>query len=122
MLSFSRKFWIISLVLVIIASNAIWAVQYSSLKGKLQESEAKSSAVTRDSGILDFTRMFIDKVIGAKGEIDFDTRLALENSVRNLKDPEILSAWQAFLASKTEAEAQGRVRDLLSVLLRKVRG
>jgi hypothetical protein len=118
--SLSTDFWIISSVIVLIAVNSLWWIQYSALKEKYASASASSAVAAVNSQVLDFTAMFVDKVLGAKGDIDFDTRLALENGVRNLKDADVLNAWQAFVNSKTEADAQSRARDLLSVLVKKI--
>jgi hypothetical protein len=67
--------------------------------------------------VLDFTKLFIEKVLKAETEVDFETRLKLENAVRNLGDEEILTQWQKFTESKTEAEAQEEVKNLLEMLL-----
>jgi hypothetical protein len=52
--------------------------------------------------------------------VDFDTRLSLENGVRDLKDPEIMAEWQNFTGSKTEADAQNSVKKLLEMLVDKI--
>ena len=44
-----------------------------------------------------------------------ETRLSLENAVRDLKDEEIMAEWQNFIASKTEADAQTSVKKLLGI-------
>lgn len=57
----------------------------------------------------------------AEIEIDFDTRLKLETAVGNLNDEEILNQWQKFVDSKIEAEAQEEVKNLLEMLVNKVK-
>jgi len=52
--------------------------------------------------------------------LDFETRLSLENSVRDLNDPEIMAEWQNFTNSKTEADAQTSVKTLLGILISKI--
>ena len=69
---------------------------------------------------LNFTKLFIKEVLKAKTEIDFETRLKLENTVRNIGDEEILKQWNEFLNSKTESEAQDRVKNLLDLLIGKI--
>ena len=44
--------------------------------------------------ILAFRNMFTQKVLLADGEVDFDTRLTLENAVRALNDQEIFDQWE----------------------------
>jgi len=60
--------------------------------------------------VLNFEQNFVDKVLKAEGEIDFETRLNLESEVRALDDEEILLAWQAFTSSETEKQAQTAVK------------
>ncbi len=71
--------------------------------------------------VLEFAKLFIEKVLKAKTEVDFETRLKLENAVRNLDDEEILVQWQKFTESKIEAEAQEEVKNLLEMLVNKIR-
>jgi len=68
---------------------------------------------------LEFLSLFIKKVLKAEKEVDFDTRLMLENKVRELNDKEILEAWNKFVNSKSEDEAQKNVKDLLDILVDK---
>ena len=71
--------------------------------------------------VLDFTKLFIDEVLKANAEINFDTRLKLENAVRGLNDQDILTQWQKFTDSKAEGEAQLEVKNLLETLVGKIR-
>jgi hypothetical protein len=71
---------------------------------------------------LNFLEIFIKKVLKSDKEVDFETRLKLENAVRDLKDDKILAQWQSFVNSKDELEAQNNVKDLLELLVVKVRG
>lgn len=68
--------------------------------------------------ILSFANMFVEQVLMAQGEVDFDTRLTLETSVRSLNDKEILSQWQKFTKSSDET-ASSEAKNLLHLLIRK---
>ena len=70
---------------------------------------------------MEFTKLFIGEVLKADSEVSFDTRLKLETAVRNLGDEEILNQWQKFVDSKTEAGAQTEVKNLLEMLINKIR-
>ena len=70
--------------------------------------------------ILDFTNMFIEDVLMANEEVSFDTRLSLENSVRELNDEEIFAQWQKFTKAGTKDEASVEVKVLLSLLIKKI--
>ena len=71
--------------------------------------------------VLEFTKLFIGKVLKAKTEVDFETRLKLENAVRNLEDKEIMIEWSKFIESKTEDGAQEEVKNLLEMLINKIK-
>ena len=52
-----------------------------------------------DTKVLAFTNMFVEDVLMASKEIDFDTRLSLETAVRGLNDQDIFNQWQKFVKS-----------------------
>lgn len=114
-----RIFFFVLLV-ALVAGNAFFAWQWWNTKNEL--AIAKNSLSQRKSGekILDFTNVFIQDVLKSETEIDFETRLKLENKVRAINDPAILEQWQKFTDSKTEAEAQAEVTKLLDILITKV--
>ena len=104
---------------VLIIGNAYFGMKVYSLSKELAISQADAAAVHTNEKIINFTRLFIEKVLNAEGEVDFETRLSLENAVRDLKDAEVLSGWQKFIGSETEAEAQNEVKNLLRLLIGK---
>lgn len=67
---------------------------------------------------LEFARLFVNKVIQPDKEIDFETRLDLENRVRAFDNPAILESWNRFTNSKTESEAQTEAKKLLLMLIK----
>jgi len=69
--------------------------------------------------VLAFRNMFSEKVLLATREIDFDTRMALETSVRNLNDTEIFAQWENFTKSETKEQATAEAKRLLQLLIRK---
>lgn len=71
--------------------------------------------------ILSFCHMFVQKVLMANKEIDFDTRLALETAVRDLNDQEIFDQWQRFTKSDTKEGASTEVKILLDLLVKKIK-
>lgn len=70
--------------------------------------------------IVSFTNIFIEKVLKSSTPVSLEDRLLLENSIREIGDQEIISQWQVFLNSKTEAEAQLEVKNLLQILVGKI--
>jgi hypothetical protein len=86
----------------------------------LPEKNAVIFSNTKNERIVNFLKLFITKVLKAEGEVDFETRLKLENAVREIQDKEILDQWTKFTESKTEEEAQKNVKDLLEILVNKL--
>lgn len=112
----------VSLILaaLLLAGNVFFAMQYVAVQRELREAQAAVSAQNINERTLEFTRLFIEKVLQSATEVDFDTRLQLENSVRAIGDEEILAQWQRFTETKSEEEAQTEVKNLLSLLMKKV--
>ena len=118
--STSRAGWWVSLVLILslLAGNAYWIIRDQWVLKNIPTAVVAEAPVNLK--VVNFLKLFIDKVLKADKEIDFETRLQLENGVRDLNDKEILAAWQKFTASKTEAEAQLEVNSLLTLLVGKL--
>lgn len=108
------------LVLLLLASNIAWGIGYFGQKSALSKAEGELAQITQNKKILAFQKLFIGKVLQADGEVDFDTRVMLQNSVNDTRDEAIIGAWNSFLASKTEIDGQKRVKELLSLLSSKV--
>jgi len=91
------------------------------LQSQINFLKEKQSSVAQpiNRKTLEFLDLFVKKVLKADKEIDFETRLLLENKVRELNDKEILDTWNKFVNSKNEAEAQNNVKDLLEILIEK---
>ncbi|MCX6713320.1 MAG: hypothetical protein NTY66_03895 [Candidatus Vogelbacteria bacterium] len=83
------------------------------LRSQAQNQETNAQVVT-------FTRLFINDVLKAHGEVVFDKRLELENAVRALKDQTILAQWGKFINAKDELTAQTEVKNLLGMLVDKI--
>ena len=109
--------------MVLVGGNILFALMYFQSAKELQGTKIALSTQRYNAKYLDFLKMFIKLVIKSDKEVDFETRLKLENAVRQLKeeynDAEILLQWQKFVASTNEAEAQKNVKDLLGMLVDK---
>lgn len=112
---------IIIIISLLIGSNVYLGWQYFNLQEKLRQTQARLETQIINTQVLYFTKLFINKVLKAEEEVDFETRLQLENAVRNLADEEILNQWNRFVASKTEEEAQIEVKNLLEILIEKIK-
>ncbi len=73
-----------------------------------------------NDNVLAFYKFFIDKVLNPDEDVDFETRLKLESSVRDLNDQQIFDQWQKFTASQNEDEAKKEVKNLLRLLVDKI--
>ena len=117
----SKQKTIISvIILILIASNAFFAVKYFSTQKELNQVQTVANAKNTNEKVLNFTKLFIAQILKADGEVDFETRLRLENAVRDIDKEEILAQWQKFVESETEEEAQGEVKNLLEMLVKEI--
>lgn len=107
-------------IVALIVSNAFFAYSYFNSYKELKNINSAETKVELNAKVIDFTSMFIEKVLQAEEEVDFETRLSLENAVRDLKDEEVMNEWNAFISSKTELEAQNSVKRLLGILVAKI--
>lgn len=115
-----RRWLILSIIVVLAGGNVFFGWQYRRLQQAEVSLSGPSQQAKTNRQLIDFTLLFIDKVLRAQQEVDFETRLQLENMVRSLNHPEILQNWQEFVGSKTEAEAQDKVKNLLESLVKKI--
>jgi len=109
------------LVLILLAGNVFLGVKYFSVVKELRQAQTALETQVINDKVLEFTKPFIEKVLKAETEVDFEMRLKLENAVRNLSDEEILNQWQRFTESKTEVNAQMEVKNLLEMLINKIK-
>jgi len=116
-----QKIILTTVILLLIAGNVFLGYEYLTAEKQLQQSQGGLETQKLNSKILDFSKLFIKQVLEAQGEIDFETRLKLENAVRDLGDNEILAQWEKFTGSKTELEAQDNVKSLLELLVNKIK-
>ena len=105
---------------VLLIAGVFLGLRYFTLTKELSELKTNQNKVEIDEKVVDFASMFIKKVLQADQEVDFETRLSLENAVRDLEDEEIMAEWQNFVGSKTEQEAQDSVKKLLEILINKI--
>lgn len=117
----NQKIILTVVILILLAGNFFFGAQYFVAQKEIQQTQIALKTQNINAKILDFTTLFIEKVLKAETEIDFETRLKLENAVRNLDDEEILAQWSRLVDSKTEAGAQEEVKNLLEILVSKIK-
>ena len=108
------------LIFLLIASNIVWGLQFSSQKTQLNNIKDELAGINQNKKILIFQKMFVEKVLKSNGSVDFNTRVELQNAVTNINDEQITKVWNAFLSAKTEIEGQTAVKELLSQLASRV--
>lgn len=109
------------IIFILLVSSVFFGVKYFVVQKELRQTQTTLEAQKTNEKVLDFTKLFIEKVLKAEEEVDFETRLKLENAVRDLKDEEILAQWQKFIESNTETGAQNEVKNLLEILVSKIK-
>ena len=119
-INIARIFLIITILILLVGNVFFWLKYSATQKELLKTTQALETQKTNEK-LLNFAKLFIDTVLKAEGEIDFETRLQLENAVRNLNDSEILAQWQKFTDSQTEVDAQTEVKNLLELLVSKIK-
>ena len=115
----SRKI-LISVIVLLVIGNIIFAFTTFSSISKQKELEKKVALHEVNGNVLDFAQLFMEKVLLSDKEVSFDDRLQLENSVRNINDKEIFSAWQNFTNAKDQNEVQKDFYNLFDLLLKKI--
>ena len=107
--------------LLLLITTLFFGWRFWQARQELTAAKEELAQQNLNTGVLTFTSAFIDKILKAQGEVDFETRLQLENQVRDLKHPAILAQWQKFTGSNTEAEAQAEVKNLLELLIKSIK-
>lgn len=113
---------LVIIILVSFAGNAFLGFKNIQIQKDLQSTKADLDAKNNSINIINFTRMLVKDVLSAEKEVNFETRLQLENAVRDLNDEEILVQWKKFTDSGLEEQAQIEVKKLLRMLLDKAVG
>jgi len=109
------------IILILVVGNIFLGFKYFSVTKELRQAQNALQVQVINDEVLDFAKLFIGEVLKAETEVDFETRLKLENAVRNLDDEEVFKQWTRFVESKTENEAQTAVKNLLDILVNKIR-
>lgn len=116
----NKKIIVIIIVLVLTVVNAISYFKILSLRSNLDSIKVELNSNIKNKKVASFQKLFIDKVLMSDGNVDFNTRVELQNAVTDINDATISKAWDSFLGVKTEIEAQKKVKELLFILANKV--
>ncbi len=108
------------IILLLIVGSVYFGLRCFGVQKEFHQARAALENQKTNEKVLDFTKLFIEKILKAETEVDFETRLKLENAIRNLDDKEVLEQWNKFVNSKNEGEAQSQVKNLLELLINKI--
>ncbi len=112
--------WMIVVFVLSLVMNVAGAVNYARDFKSIQATAEQKTEQDRNKKITDFLKLFVDKILKAKGEVLFEDRLKLENAVRDLGDAAILAKWQTFVDSKQSEDAQDNLKDFIGILVSKL--
>lgn len=104
------------LIIFLLVATSMLLFGYISEKRESTNLEQNLQAIEENKNILSFQKLFITKVLKPNADVSYDTRQELNQAVLLTNDEEVITAWNDFLSAKTEAEAQGKVFDLLYVI------
>lgn len=116
-----RKESIPSLIIIVLAVAVIVLASQNYIdRQNLIVAENTVKTFQYNQNILEFTKLFVTKVLKSDGEVSFEDRLKLENAVRNINDKTIFDQWQKFVNAKNETEAQVEVKNLLETIVNRI--
>jgi hypothetical protein len=108
------------IIAILILTNIFLYFKLNSASDKLTDVQIELNTIKQNKKVAAFQKLFIDKVLMSNGNVDFNTRVELQNAITDINDPSISKVWDSFLSSKTENDAQLRVKELLSLLASKI--
>lgn len=115
-----KKIILTIIIAILLGGNIYLASKFFNTSAELEMTKALVEEQRSNMKVVNFSRLFVEEVLQAEAEVDFETRLQLENAVRDLKDEEILAQWEKFVNSAEESQAQEEVKNLLGLLVNKM--
>jgi hypothetical protein len=106
------------LILVVIIVGL--GVECFVLNSKLQKIEKRVVIQSANTKILSFLKLIVNKVLLGSGQVSFNDRLQLENTVRDINDQKIFAQWQKFTESQSDKDTQQNLGTLFNLLLEKI--
>jgi hypothetical protein len=104
------------LMLLLLIGNIFFSIQYTE-NIKQKDLEARTDRSEQKTKTALFLKLFVDKVINTQGTVSFEDRVKLENDIRQLGIPEIITQWETFVASADSETAQQNAVKLMSMLI-----
>ena len=104
------------IIIILLLSNLFLGVKYFNANKELKGTISVTTVQEERTKFTEFNRTFISEVLQAKSEVNYDTRLKLDEMIKDINDQELTAQWQKFTDSKTEEEAQDETVKLLGFL------
>ncbi len=116
----SKKILFSALIIILILAVGLLSLKLYFYQQEIVRLQNESEIHATNAKVLDFAKLFIEKVLASKQEVDFETRLSLENMIRDVNDQGLFDQWTKFTQSKTTEEGQENVVELLKMLMEKI--
>ena len=104
------------LMLILLGGNIYLGVSFIN-EMKKQTVVPDQTDVTLRVKVVNFHKIFIDKVLSSQGVISAEDRVLLENDIIQIHDPVLTTAWHDFTASKNSKDTQATAVKLMSLLV-----
>jgi hypothetical protein len=108
------------LMLILLVGNIFFSIQYT--EGIRQQQVAQTDKIGTNIQVARFVKLFVDVVLNTEtGQtISYENRVKLENSVREIKDKDIMKQWDKFVVSTNAKDAQMNAVSLMKLLTNKL--
>jgi hypothetical protein len=100
--------------------DIIFAGQYCASLKRIKIAQNFLLTCQNNEKVIDFGKMFVNKILKAEGEVSFEDRLVLENAVRDINSQLVFDQWQKFVNAGNETVAQIELKNLLELLVNKI--
>ena len=108
------------IVIILLLSNIFLGIKYFNASRELKEATSIIAIQEEKTKFAELNKTFISEVLQAKNEVNYDIRLKLDETIKNINDEDLIAQWQKFTNSKTEREAQEETINLLELLAGKI--
>jgi len=113
--SYRLKIAVILTVTILLAGNIFFAVLYVNSQKKINSSNNSLTSSHINFSVINFNKLFVEKVLRSQGSVSDDDRLILEKAATDTNDAEIIAEWHKFLVSTNENKAQASTLALLKL-------
>ena len=108
------------IIVILLIGNIFLGARYFNTNKELKKAITITAVAQEKTKFIEFNKTFISEVLQAKSEVSYDTRLKLDEMIKDINDQELTAQWQRFTDSQTEEEAQDETVKLLKLLAERV--